>query len=97
MAKKIIWSPSSISDRIIILDYWNKKIGNKNYSKRLDNSIKKAVKLISKFPFLGRKFGDTEIRFFVKGDYQIFYKVSGEFIRILYIWDSRRNPDNLKL
>ena len=39
MAKKVIWSSHSIADRITILDYWYKKIGNKNYSKLLDNLL----------------------------------------------------------
>jgi len=97
MAKKVIWSPHSVADRIVILDYWYKRIGNKNYSKRLDRFLKKAIRLISKYPFIGRKYKKTQIRFFIKGDYQIFYKTSGDLVRILHIWDSRRDPEGLKL
>lgn len=97
MAKRVIWSPHAAADRISILDYWFNRIGNKNYSKRLDGSLKGLIKLISIYPEIGKRFDDKEVRFFVKDYYQIFYKIAGDEIRILHIWDSRRNPDDLKM
>jgi hypothetical protein len=44
---------------------------------------------------MGRRLEDTEIRFLVKNEYQIFYKIYQEEIRILHLWDSRRDPDDL--
>jgi plasmid stabilization system protein ParE len=40
---------------------------------------------------------EREERFLVKGDYQIFYQERGEFIEILHIWDSRRDPEDFPL
>jgi len=34
MAKQIIWAPEAVSDRIQILDYWYKRLGTKEYSKK---------------------------------------------------------------
>ena len=35
-------------------------------------------------------------RFFIKDAYEIFYVFNDTTIEILHIWDSRRNPDDLK-
>jgi len=74
MVKKVIWSPHSIADRIVILDYWYKRIGNKNYSKRLDRFLKKSIRLISKYPFIGRKYKNIQIRFLLKETIRYFIK-----------------------
>ena len=97
MAKRIIWSTHAIADRILILDYWYQKIGNKKYSQKIDQSLKKIIKKLAAFPKLGRQLSNREERFFVKDRYQIFYTEMPATIEILHIWDSRRNPDDLKL
>jgi plasmid stabilization system protein ParE len=73
MAKRIIWAPEATADRIQILDYWYKRLGTKEYSKKLDDMFKESVALISEFPFLGRKVINREERVFIKDYYQIFY------------------------
>ena len=97
MAKRIIWSTHAVADRIQILDYWYQRIGNKNYSKKLDKSLKEIISTLANFPKLGRKLDDMEERFMVKECYQIFYLEKEDTIEILHIWDSRRNPDDLEL
>ena len=95
MVRRIIWSKNAIRDRVQILDYWHKRIGTKTYSRKLDNKLKESIKLLKSFPEMGKLIRNTEIRFLVKDYYQIFYKYSDDEIRILHIWDSRRNPDDL--
>ncbi len=97
MAKRIIWSTHAVADRIQILDYWFKRIGNKNYSKKLDKSLKEIILKLAEFPKIGRKLDNQEDRFFVKDSYQIFYVETTDSIEILHIWDSRRNPADFKL
>ena len=97
MAKRIKWSTHAVADRISILDYWFQRIGNKKYSKKLDNSLKEVIKKISIYHQLGRQLGNREERFFVKDSYQIFYIETSDSIEILHIWDSRRNPEDLIL
>ncbi len=96
MAKRIIWSHHAVADRIAILDYWYQRIGTKRYSASLDLSLKEIVKKLAEYPKLGRQLDDREERFFVKDSYQIFYIETDDSIEILHIWDSRRNPDDLK-
>ncbi len=97
MEKRIIWAPQAVADRIQILDYWYKRLGNKKYSLKLDVEFKETVELLSNFPFLGRRIPRNKVRVFVKAPYQIFYLVDEKEIRIVHIWDSRRNPDDLNI
>lgn len=97
MVKRIIWSANTLSDRIDILNYWYVRIGNKNYSRKLDNSIKHLISHLAKFPEMGRKLENRNERFLVKDAYQIFYSIIEDRVVILHIWDSRRNPADLKL
>lgn len=95
MVRKIIWSKNALIDKVQILDYWQKRIGSKTYSRKLDKQLRESIKLLKSFPEMGRLIENTEIRFLVKDYYQIFYKYSDKEIRILHIWNSRRNPDDL--
>ena len=97
MAKRIKWSTHAVADRISILDYWYQRIGDKKYSKKLDQSLKEIIKKLADFPKLGRQLDKREERFFVKDSYQIFYIETKDSIELLHIWDSRRNPDDLNL
>ncbi len=97
MAKRIIWAPQAVADRIQILDYWYKRLGTKEYSVILDETFKDTVQLLSLFPLLGRSLENREERVFVKDYYQFFYLDESENIKILHLWDSRRNPKNLNI
>ncbi len=97
MAKRVVYSDNAIKDRIDILNYWNKRIGTKTYSKKLDKSFREIIKLLADYPELGRQLDNREERFFVKEAYQIFYTFDDATIIILHIWDSRRNPGDLAL
>lgn len=93
MVKRIVWSRNALQDKLQILDYWYKRIGTKRYSKKLDKALNQSVSYLLEYPNIGRKLENSELRFLVKESYQIFYKVQG----ILHIWDSRRNPEDLKI
>ena len=95
MVRRIIWSKNALRDKIIILDYWFKRIGTKTYSLRLDSELRLAIKNLMHFPKMGRLLKDSGIRYLVVDNYQIFYKYSETEIRILHLWDSGRNPDDL--
>lgn len=97
MAKRIKWSKYAVADRIQILDYWFKRTGSKRYSKQLDKILRETMKTLSRYPELGRQYKDKELRYFVKDNYQIFYAINQADIEVLHLWDSRRNPKELKL
>jgi toxin YoeB len=96
MAKKITWSENALQDRLQILDYWYKRIGNKKYSLYLDNCFRETVNLIGQFPQIGRIHSEISLRFMVRENYLIFYEEEKAMISILGIFDSRRNPELVK-
>ncbi len=96
MAKRIKWSPEALADRIDILDYWFQRTGNKQYSKKLDKGFRGIVSMLSRMPEIGRKVENRDERYFVKGNYLIFYIIREDCLEILHIWDGRRNPEDLK-
>jgi toxin YoeB len=97
MAKRIIWAPQAVADRIQILDFWYNRLGTKEYPTKLDEMFKETVQLLSRFPQLGRQLAYREERVFVKDHYQVFYLDEEDAIKILHLWDSRRNPEELNL
>lgn len=66
MAKRIIWAPQAVADRIQILDYWYRRIGNKDFSAKLDDIFKETVQLLSRFPQLVIQLENRDERVFVK-------------------------------
>jgi len=95
MAKRSIeWSKNAKKELFEILDFYYKRNGNKNYSKRLNRNIQITVKQLRKFPRLGMKTSDKNIRVIFEGDFSIFYEPLSEQIIIHSIWDNQRNPED---
>ena len=97
MAKRIIWAREAVADRIQILNYWFEHLGTKDYPIKLDKMFKDTVQLLSHYPTLGRELENREERFVVKDHYQIFYLDEEDSIKILHIWDTRRDPKDFPL
>ena len=97
MARKIKWSKESSRDLEDILDYWNNRNKSKNYSRKLYKEIHELVHILALYPHLGVSTNENRLRVKVFRDYKIFYDVHTDFIHILKIWDSRRDPKNLNI
>ncbi|MBK6964900.1 MAG: type II toxin-antitoxin system RelE/ParE family toxin [Bacteroidales bacterium] len=95
--RKIIWSPKARLNLINILDFYYKRNGSIDYSRKLNLRIKRSIKLLEKFAETGFQTDIENIRVLIVGDYCIFYRYDQEIIEIITIWDSRQNPDKLKL
>lgn len=68
-----------------------------NMQKKIFEELEKAFETISFFPYSGKIINNTEQRTFIKKPYNIIYKITKDEIVILHIWDTRRNPEELKL
>jgi len=98
MAKrKIIWSPRAKLDLIEILDFYFQRNGTKTFSKKLNSTILKSVKLLEKHAEIGINSDILNIRNLIEGDFSIFYEVKSETVEIITIWDNRKNPENLEI
>jgi addiction module RelE/StbE family toxin len=96
MAKPIIWAAQAHRDRKEILQYWRTRNQSNTYSKKLNELFKKAVRLIAQHPYIGRKTDLENIRVKPVRDYLIVYEETPLRIEILTIWDTRRDPEDLK-
>lgn len=95
MAKRIIWSKSAVKEKKAILAYWRRHNQSNAYPIKLNQLFKRAIKLISTQPRIGRKTDIENVRIKLVRVYLIFYEEKENSINILTIWDGRRNPENL--
>lgn len=95
--REIKWSQNALQDKLTILDYWNNKNGNSDYSKKIDSALRNIISVLGSFENLGKKLAGESIRYLVKNDFIIYYEKFPSHIEILHIWDSRRNPADIKL
>ena len=97
MAKQITWSPLAIRKRSEILQFWINHNKSDTYSKKLNTSFRLATTLLSEYPEIGKPTTNENVRFKIVRHYLLFYEIRESNIYILTIWDSRQNPDSLRL
>lgn len=95
MVRQITWTLKAQHDRLQIFSYWNNRNKSNRYSRKLNDLIKITLKLIAKYPGIGKPTDIKGIRVKVLKDYLIIYEVNPNEIIILTIWDCRQNPDDL--
>ena len=95
MAKQIIWTDTARFQRRQVLEYWEKRNGNKNYSRKISGWIRDRVLIIKAYHFIGKPTNYDDTRVFTTGDFSIFYRVTGNRIIIMSFWDNRQDPDKL--
>lgn len=90
----IEWSVEARLDLLDILEFYIKQNGTISYSRKLNSTIDKSLKLIAKNPLIGILSEYHSVRVFIKGDYEIIYEIIEQSILIIMIWDCRRNPED---
>lgn len=96
MSNRIIWSDIAKQDLIQIKRFYDKRNQSSVYSTKLIKVFRDATKIISKYPFLSIRSDKVNVRAFIVHNYIIFFENKQDCIFILTIWDSKRNPDQLK-
>ena len=97
MAKEIRWSIRAQQDRIQILDYWIHRNRSNNYARKLNHIFIELSKSISANPDIGIKTDKENVRFRIIGHYLMFYRMMEDYIELIAIWDSRRNPKKINI
>jgi len=95
--RELIWSPQSKIELLDILEYYKKRNGNANYSRKLYARIEELLELCSAHSFIGKPTDFENVRVLIVDDYLIFYEVEHTKLIVLTIWNSRRNPDDLQI
>lgn len=95
--RKITWSPRAKLRLFDIYSFFNNRNKNKIYSLKLSKIFKAHVIRLKKLPEIGVETNRENVRGLTVGDYIIYYKVEPYEIIILTVWDSRQNPEDLKI
>ena len=95
--RKLIWSQNAKIRLFEILDFYNDKNRSSIYSKKLYKKITKEISTLKKYPETGVKSNLESIRGLIIDAYIVFYEFNNEHVIIHTIWDSRQNPNNLKI
>lgn len=98
MVKKVIFSPVANERLKEIINYLVKEWSVSSAEKFL-NILEVKLSLISKFPLLYPAFKDEQDIHYCVINEQItlYYRITESNIEIITLFDSRRNPSNLKL
>jgi plasmid stabilization system protein ParE len=94
---KISWSHLAKIKLFKILDFYTDRNKSPEYSKKLYSEFQKTLSLASKNPEMGIKTDKDFVRGLIVRDFILFYELTAEGIIVLTVWDSRQNPDDLKI
>lgn len=86
MAKrKIIWTDIAKKEFKETLEFYNRRNGNKKYSKNLLHEIRNNLFLLQSHPYLGKPSNDNSIRIFTVDFFQVYYEIQESKIDILVV------------
>jgi len=97
MFREVRWSSRATQEWVEILNYWTKRNKSNTYSLKLNRLVEESMDVVVKAPEIGKPVDEPLVRIKIVRDYLIYYRVSPDYIDILTIWDSRRNPKKFKL
>lgn len=95
--RKLIWSHIAKLKLFELLEYFNGRNNSTKYSQKLYTKIVREVSVLTKHPEIGIKTDVDDVRCLIIDNYMIFYEKNETFIIIHTIWDTRQNPENLKI
>ena len=95
--RKIIWSHRAKIKRYEILDYYIDRTKSNTYSQKLNQRLNKELRLLLKYPDLGIKTDIEGVRGLIIENFILFYELDKNVIIVHYIWDSRQDPEKLKI
>ena len=95
--RKIIWSSKANRKLLEILEYYAQRNKSKKYSIKLYNRFRSELLTLVKQPEIGIKTEIESVRGLIVADYILFYELDNERIIVHTLWDSRQNPEDLKI
>ncbi|KQR92684.1 addiction module toxin RelE [Chryseobacterium sp. Leaf180] len=90
-SRKIIWTKEANSERKEILKFWIENNKSKTYSVKLNKLFIKTLKQLADNPKIGRETDLKDGRVKIVRNYLMFYDFSDVQIKVLSIWDGRRD------
>ncbi|ATC35983.1 TPA: type II toxin-antitoxin system RelE/ParE family toxin [Elizabethkingia anophelis] len=96
-ARKIIWTQKANIERRDILEYSIDRNKSKKFSIKLNKLIVGTIKQIAENPGIGRKTNLENIRVKIIRDYLLFYEFEESYLKVLTLWDGRRDENSLQV
>ncbi len=95
--RRLIWSDPAIQELEEILHFFDERNGSSDYGDKLLAHIERTLERYRQMPELGERDRKSRRRFFICGNYCVFYRFTQTEFEVVKVWDSRRNPDDLKV
>lgn len=93
-SRKISWTKEANIERKDILEFWINHNKTKTYSIKLNKLFIKVLKQLADNPMIGREIDFQNVRVKIIRHYLIFYEFSEVQIKVLSVWDGRRDDKN---
>ncbi|WP_407484556.1 type II toxin-antitoxin system RelE/ParE family toxin [Elizabethkingia miricola] len=97
VARKIIWTLKANLERRDILEYWIDRNKSKKFSIKLNKLIVGTIKQIAENPGIGRKTNLENVRVKIIRGYLLFYEFDENYLKVLTLWDGRRDENSLQV
>jgi plasmid stabilization system protein ParE len=97
MVKEIVWTETSVRDRLKIYEFWLEHNKSPVYSNKLENLFNESAKLLAQFSQIGIATDYLDVRIKLVRNYKLFYKDTPTRIEILRVWDTRQDPNEFRL
>lgn len=95
--RKIIWSYQAHKKLRDTLEFYAKRNKSKTYSIKLYNKFRNELLNLIEQPEIGIKTEIESVRGLIVEDFILFYEIDNERIIVHTLWNSRQNPDELKI
>ncbi|SDM18040.1 type II toxin-antitoxin system RelE/ParE family toxin [Chryseobacterium taihuense] len=90
-SRKVIWTKEANIERKDILEFWIDNNKSKTYSIKLNKLLIKSIKQLAENPMIGRETTLRNVRVKIISNYLLFYQFDDVQIKVLSVWDGRRN------
>ncbi len=95
--RKINWSHLAKIKLFEILDFYTHQNKSSAYSKKLYREFNQHLSLVFKNPEMGIKTDLDSVRGIIVKDFILFYELTPNQIIVHTVWDTRQNPEDLKI
>lgn len=95
-SREIRWTIRATQNKLAIYEYWTQRNKSVLYAQKLEKLFNEIVKIAAIYPLAGIKTEIIDVRIQIIKDFKIVYRIKGNLLEVLTIWDTRQNPEKLK-
>lgn len=92
--REIIWTQKANAERRDILQFWIDRNKSKMFSIKLNKLFIQTLLQLSENPYIGRITDFENVRVKLVRNYLLFYEFTDTHLKVLSVWDGRRNENS---